>query len=420
MQTAKPSAIVYGWPVKGTIKLQSDIYYEEGLFEEVIVHSLIYNNTVVEDYSLYKPDLIISIGDQINVNDVRLKEIMFSRDSQIPDNVLANDIVVQSTFINCSLSKPKFSIFTPTYNTSTIKIDRMYDSLKAQTMQDWEWVIVDDSNADMTWKYLNELSQKDFRIKINRILPISNGNIGLVKHRAAMLCEGEWLLELDHDDALISSCLEICYEASITYKDAGFIYTDCCELYDDGEFKSYDSGRSGDWYGRHDNSYCWGYAGHTMVVADGKEYLAHHTADINPRTIRFNIGMPNHARMWRRDIYQKIGGHNIKFPVADDFELIIRTFINTRMIHVKEMLYLQYSDKNTTTSNNSIDINRRARLIRDHYNEMIHQRILDIGGVDWDWDNETRTSPRLQNSGLERLKFGVDECYLNYVHEKKK
>lgn len=420
MQTAKPSAIVYGWPVKGTIKLQSDIYYEEGLFDEVTVHSLIYNNTVVEDYSLYKPDLIISIGDQINVDDFRLKEIMVSRDSQIPDNVLANDIVVQSTFINCSLSKPKFSIFTPTYNTSTIKIDRMYDSLKAQTMQDWEWVIVDDSNADLTWKYLNELSQKDFRIKIHRILPISNGNIGLVKHRAAMLCEGEWLLELDHDDALISSCLEICYEASITYKDAGFIYTDCCELYDDGEFKSYDSGRSGDWYGRHDNAYCWGYAGHTMVVADGKEYLAHHTADINPRTIRFNIGMPNHARIWRRDIYQKIGGHNIKFHVADDFELIIRTFINTRMIHVKEMLYLQYSDKNTTTSNNSIDINRRARLIRDHYNEMIHQRILDIGGVDWDWDNETRTSPRVQNSGFERLKFGVDECYLNYVYEKKK
>ena len=84
------------------------------------------------------------------------------------------------------------------------------------------------------------------------------------------------------------------------------------------------------------------------------------------------------------------------------------------------MLYLQYSDKNTTTSNNSIDINRRSRLIRDHYNERIHQRILDIGGIDWDWDNETKTIPRLQNSGMERLKFGVDECYLNYVYEREK
>jgi hypothetical protein len=90
------------------------------------------------------------------------------------------------------------------------------------------------------------------------------------------------------------------------------------------------------------------------------------------------------------------------------------------MIHVKEMLYLQYSDKNTTTSNNSIDINRRARLIRDHYNERIHQRILELGGVDWDWDENTRTSPRLQNSGFDRLKFGDEESYLNYVYERKK
>jgi hypothetical protein len=87
---------------------------------------------------------------------------------------------------------------------------------------------------------------------------------------------------------------------------------------------------------------------------------------------------------------------------------------------VKEMLYLQYSDKNTTTSNNSIDINRRARLIRDHYNERIHQRILDLGGKDWDWDEETRSTPRLQNSGFDRLKYGVDECYLNAVYERKK
>jgi glycosyltransferase involved in cell wall biosynthesis len=420
MQTRKPSAIVYGWPIKGTIKLQSDIYYEEGLFDEVVVYSLVYNDTVISDYSLYRPDLIISLEKQINVNDARLREISFVYNSQMPENVLANDIVVQSTFRNCSLSKPRFSIFTPMYNTDSIKINRMYDSLKAQTIQDWEWVIVDDSNLEHTWEYLEEFSLRDFRIKVHRILPISNGNIGLVKHRAAMLCEGEWLLELDHDDALISNCLEICYEASTVYKDAGFIYTDCCELYDDGEFKSYDNNRSGNWYGRHDNTYCWAYAGHTMVPADGKEYLSHHTADINPRTIRFNIGMPNHARMWRRDIYQKMCGHNIKFPVADDFELIIRTFINTRMIHVKEMLYLQYSDKNTTTSNNSIDINRRARLIRDYYNERIHQRILELGGVDWDWDENTRTSPRLQNSGFDRLKFGDEESYLNYVYERKK
>lgn len=420
MRTQKPTAIVYGWPTKGTVTLQSDIYFEEGLFDEVLIYSLIYNGDVFGDYSKYKPDLIISLEEQINVADPRLREISFVYPTQMPGNILANDIVVQSTFRNCSLSKPKFSIFTATYNTNNAKLDRLYESLKNQTIQDWEWVIVDDSSWEVTWAYLNRLAQKDYRIKPHRILPITNGNIGLAKNRAAMLCEGEWLLELDHDDALISNCLEVCENAAVIYKDAGFIYTDCCELFDDGEFKSYDSDRSGNWYGRQGNSYCWGYAGHTMVIADDKEYLAHHTADINPRTIRFNIGMPNHARLWRRDVYRKIGGHNIKFPVADDFELIIRTFLNTRMIHVKEMLYLQYSDKNTTTSNNSIDINRRARLVRDHYNERIHQRILDLGGNDWDWDAETKSTPRIQNSGFDKLKFGVEECYLNYVYEREK
>ena len=162
MQTRKPSAIVYGWPIKGTLKLQSDIYYEEGLFDEVVVYSLVYNDTVIADYSLYRPDLIISLEKQINVNDSRLREISFVYNTQMPENVLANDIVVQSTFRNCSLSKPRFSVFTPTYNTDSIKINRMYDSLKAQTIQDWEWIIVDDSNLEHTWEYLEEFALRDF------------------------------------------------------------------------------------------------------------------------------------------------------------------------------------------------------------------------------------------------------------------
>ena len=418
MRTRKPSAIVYGWPVSGTVILKSDIYFEENLFDDVVIHSLEYTGNVIEDYSFYKPDLIIAINKDIIVPSSRLREISIIYNYEIPGNVLANDIVCQTTFRNCNLSKPKFSIFTPTYETNGKKIDRLYQSLLNQTIDDWEWVIMDDSTSEYAWRKLNQIAEKDFRVKPHRMFPLSDGNIGLAKHRAASLCEGEWLIEVDHDDSLISDCLDMISKASNFYKDAGFIYTDCCELYEDGEFKSYDPGRDGKWYGNPDNYYCWGYAGHTMVKADGREYLAHHCADINPRTIRFNIGMPNHARAWRRDIYFKIGGHNTRFPVADDFELIIRTFLNTRMIHIKEMLYLQYSDKNTTTDNNSIDINRRSRLIRDYYNHRIHQRILDLGGKDWDWDDSTGTTPRLQSTGKENLKFGVDEYYLNYVYTK--
>jgi len=53
------------------------------------------------------------------------------------------------------------------------------------------------------------------------------------------------------------------------------------------------------------------------------------------------------------------------------FELIIKSFLNTRIIHLKKMLYVQYNDGNSTVDNNNTDINRRARLIKDYYDKMI-------------------------------------------------
>ena len=67
MKTKKPSAIVYGLDTVGDLKLISDVYFEENLFDEVVVYSLDYVDSVIEDYTKYKPDLIISIGKKINI-----------------------------------------------------------------------------------------------------------------------------------------------------------------------------------------------------------------------------------------------------------------------------------------------------------------------------------------------------------------
>jgi hypothetical protein len=231
-----------------------------------------------------------------------------------------------------------------------------------------------------------------------------------------MLCDGEWVCELDHDDALVSDCLETCYNAIEKHPDAGFLYTDSCEVYEDGEMKFYDHDWSGNWYARPDNYFDFGYAGHSWVEADGKRYLAHWYPDINPLTIRFNISMPNHIRMWERSLYHKIGGHNKSTPVADDFEIIVRTFLHTRFIHVKKMLYLQYNNRNSTVDNNAIDINRRARLIRDHYDKRIHERIQEFGFEDWYWDEERGHSHKFQRHTPVK-KFYNEEGVMNYIYE---
>jgi len=385
MRTKKPSAILYGWRELGTFTLTSDVYYEENLLDEVIIYSLPFTDDISKDYSLYQPDIIMGCDDRVSSNHKIISNRIIRYINFPPDNVLANDVVCQSTFRNCENIKPKFSIFTPTYSTGE-KIYRVYDSLKNQTLDDWEWVIVDDTPNHATWGIIQEISKNDFRVKGHKIYPPSNGNIGLVKHRACSLSNGEWLVELDHDDTLISTCLEECSNAINKFPNAGFLYSDVCELYEDGEMKTYDHDLSGNWYGRHDNYFDFGYAGHSYVEVDGKTYINHHYPDINPLTIRFNISMPNHVRVWKKEVYDKIGGHNINTPIADDYELIVRTFLNTEMVHIKKMLYLQYNNRNSAVDNNAIDINRRSRLIRDHYDLQIHNRILELGKTDWNWD----------------------------------
>jgi|LakMenE18May11ns_1017448.scaffolds.fasta_scaffold9952220_4 glycosyltransferase involved in cell wall biosynthesis len=415
MKTKKPSAIVYGRNINGEEILISDVYFEEALYDEVIVYSLPYTNNVVEDYSKYKPDLIISMGVEIDIPHYHLRNIHIGYSELLPDNVLANDIVCNTVFKYCAVNRPRFSIFTPTYKTGE-RIKRTYESLANQTMTNWEWVVVDDSPDNETWNILNEIAKNDYRVKLHRILPLSGGNVGLAKHRAATLGSGDWLVELDHDDALTTECLEICNDAILTYPDAGFLYSDVCEMYDDGEMKTYDHDWSGNWYARHDNYFDFGYAGHTWVNVDGKDILAHWYPDINPLSIRFNISMPDHVRMWDRNLYHQIGGHNKNTPIADDLEIIIRSFLNTRMIHVKKVLYFQYNNRNSTVDNNATDINRRARLIRDYYDLAIHNRIHELGFHDWNWDDELGHSQKLQNRVPIR-KYYEEEQVMNYIYE---
>lgn len=432
MKTSLPTALVYGWDRFGEVTLQSDVYWEENLQENVIIQSYQSSENFKTDFAKHRSDIIVVFGDipkeisDITIYDSVIASKLIQYDEYLIDNVFANVIVCQSTFWACKSQKeiyanketPILSVFTPAYKTNE-RIFRTYDSLNRQTYQNWEWVVVDDSPEGdyKTWEYLKQLASTDHRINVYRMTPNSNGNVGEVKHRAAMLCNGEWLFELDHDDVLISTCLEDVLDASKQYADVGFIYTDVTEVYEDGTPRQY--GRIGDdWYGHPDNWFDWAYAGHTWQEFDGKLWLTHHYPDINPKTIRFNIGMPNHCRVWHRDTYHKIRGHSRNISVADDYELIVKTFLETRMVHLKKMLYVQYNNGDSTVDNNVKDINRRARLIKDYYDPLIHQRIIELGKYDWAWDTLLNRAHPLQN-WMDRSRYYDKEEVLNYIVETK-
>ena len=112
-----------------------------------------------------------------------------------------------------------FSIFTCTFNTPKSVIIRLYESLKKQTYKNWNWWILDDSRQPTTTEYLEKLH--DPRVTVFKNVT-NHGNIGFNKHSIAMLCNGDYLVEVDHDDELTTDCLEKlaeCYSQS----DAGLL-----------------------------------------------------------------------------------------------------------------------------------------------------------------------------------------------------
>ena len=89
MKTKKPTAIIYNWDRKGTFTLNSEIYHEESLYEEVVVHSLENIDNVFNDFSLYKPDLVLSIGQFLSIDNARLIE---KNTKAIADAVMKNNL----------------------------------------------------------------------------------------------------------------------------------------------------------------------------------------------------------------------------------------------------------------------------------------------------------------------------------------
>jgi len=277
--------------------------------------------------------------------------------------------------LNKRPEEPLISVFTPTYRTGD-RFLRPLVAMKEQTYTNWEWVIWDDSDdGGLTAAMIRAHSNLDHRIRL--IQPgRHSGIIGEVKHNACSLSRGEVLVELDHDDALTPDGLAYVVAAYKQYPEAGFYYTDFAEVDPKLNPLCYPEG--------------WGFGLGSYRTEEyrGRKLLVAQTPGISPKTIRHLLVAPNHIRAWRRDVYFGMGGHNRELHVADDFELMIRTFLATRMVHIPRLGYIQYEDGHTTQRLRNKDIQRHVRFLRWRYGRRIHDRFVALGVDDYIWNEE--------------------------------
>ena len=367
---------------------------------------------IVNSIVSFKPDIILTRSDDYSEfkNITKLPESIRNKWANITNeyagdlghiayDLAMNNILNHSTLENGSM----ISFFTPIYNTGD-SLKNTYQSLANQTYSNWEWVLVNDStDGGKTLKVAEEIASKDPRVKVYDFREKSGGCIGEVKWRACSMARGYILAELDHDDWIVSTCAEDLHNAAQAHSDCGMFYGDAAEL-----FENYESNRYPDGWG-------FGYGSYRVENYNGLDLHVANTPNINPLTIRHIVGVPNHIRAFRRSVYFEVGGHNRELTVADDYELIVRMFLKTKICKIPKLTYIQFLYSNERGRNthdlSRADIQRRVRTIAEYYHKDIYDRFTEMGLEDYVYLNNKNTP------SLVEPRFGKNENKINIIYK---
>jgi glycosyltransferase involved in cell wall biosynthesis len=245
----------------------------------------------------------------------------------------------------------RVSIFTPTHK-PTFLADA-WETVRRQTHENWEWVVVvNGPGSDIIAKFLAQTVGGDPRVKIVMAPPDVQG-VGALKRFACSKCSGDLLLELDHDDLLTEDCLAVVVARAAKCPPLTFIYSDTVTESLDGKAHLYLKE-----YGwRH---YDWTHKGRVRPV--NASHAAH------PRALCEIMYAPDHVRVWTRDAYTVVGGHNPALHVCDDHELLIRTYLKgVHFEHVKQPLYIHRMSPECTSVVHKDKILSYTNQLRDRF-----------------------------------------------------
>ena len=181
---------------------------------------------------------------------------------------------------------PKVSIVIATYNAEDL-IERALNSIKVQTFFDWECIVVDGNSTDGTIKVVESFSQKDCRIKY-----ISEKDQGIFDayNKGWKLAKGEYVYYLGADDTIDTDALEHVF--SNIDNDSEIIYGDLDIRFFDNSVKHIKAGK--------------------LSVLNYKMLIGHQ------------------AIIMKRNILEEMGGFDIKYPVAADYDILQRCYLQKK------------------------------------------------------------------------------------------
>jgi glycosyltransferase involved in cell wall biosynthesis len=114
---------------------------------------------------------------------------------------------------------PKISVIIPAYNAERTILETI-QSVRQQTFQDFELIIIDDGSKDRTLELLQTI--KDDRLKI---FSYENGGVAAARNRGIFNANGDYIAFLDADDLWTPDKLESQLAALQQHPEAGVAYS---------------------------------------------------------------------------------------------------------------------------------------------------------------------------------------------------
>ena len=222
------------------------------------------------------------------------------------------------------------------------------------------------------------------------VVHVSLDGVGVIGALKRALCDraiedgADVVVELDHDDLLSPEAIIEIGSAFERDPDVGFVYSDFTEFVDNGAtWSSFFYGSQHGWF-----SYPSPQLPHEPRSAG---LVSMRAFEPSARSVSEIFFAPNHVRAWRASVYKAVGGHDVTMDVGDDHDLVVRTYLATKMYRIPKPIYFyrRHPDGGNSFLAKTEKIAAISQNLKNRYLHRLVERecalknyaMLDLGGA---------------------------------------
>ena len=225
------------------------------------------------------------------------------------------------------MSAPLVSVIIPTFNRAYC-VAKAIDSVRSQTYQNTEILVLDDGSTDRTCDLIEQLYSEDPRVKY-----FSHENCGVTatRNRGIARCRGDFVAFLDSDDTWSSWKLELQLACFRHDPEIGMIWSDMEAIGPEGDVVSHSYLRTMysayDWFPRKEQLFSQSFglteiAPDLQPVLDGRRF---YSGEIYSQMIMGNL-VHTSTVLVRRERLEKVRGFNEDLRISgEDYDFHLRT-----------------------------------------------------------------------------------------------